>query len=123
MMLPIRYASGQSTCGGHAQVALGTSAKCQQRKWPLFDHLVGDCHDAWWNSQAQCPCRLQVDHEFKFRHLDDRKISRPSAFQYSARVNAGFAMRIHKIGGIANQTASYDEFALTIDHRYRRTRP
>jgi hypothetical protein len=40
----------------------------------LFDHVIGDGQDVRRDSQAECPCTLEVDDELKFAGLFDRNI-------------------------------------------------
>ena len=66
-----------------------TAALCQDRtyaaqKIPLFDHLVGARGKPRRYFQGECFGGLEVDHEFEFGRLHDRKIGRLLAFEIRA---------------------------------------
>ena len=66
------------------------SAKCHRADIvrDLFDHLVGAREQLWWQGEAQCLGRFEVDREVKLVRLYHRQIAGLGAFENAAGVDA-----------------------------------
>src|SRR5436190_6415468 len=76
-----------------------------------FNHLVGAGEQRGRNFEAKCLRRLQVDGQFEFRGLLDRKIARVCARKDSGDVTRSAAIKVGGIGAIGHQAALLDIFA------------
>jgi hypothetical protein len=56
----------------------------------------------------------------KLGRLNDRQVGRPLALENATQIKHGLAIAVGKMRSIADEAARGDEFALKIDHRYKR---
>src|SRR5262245_35233999 len=83
----------------------------------LLDHLVGAGEDRWRDSQAERPCRIEVDNQLECGRPLDRQICRLGAVEDLSGVAADQAKGSCEARSIADQAARSGELAPRI---YRR---
>src|SRR5437868_12980348 len=59
-----------------------------------LDHLVGQREQRWRNLESERPGGPEIEHEFEFGGLHDRKIGRLLTFENSSSIVAGLAVSI-----------------------------
>src|SRR5262245_19871833 len=59
------------------QVANGPKPAVSNRQQTksLFDHLVGECEQRRRDVETECPCSLEIDHEFELGRQDNWKFA------------------------------------------------
>jgi hypothetical protein len=88
--------------------AAALSAKCQKRTFHyLFDDLVGAGEQRDWHLYPDRLGGLEVDHQFKFCRLLDRKIRRFRTLENSVHISRCAPEEIHFIR--ANPARGYAE--------------
>ncbi|MFZ1206530.1 MAG: hypothetical protein WAN94_00025, partial [Pseudolabrys sp.] len=88
----IQLHRGRSTGQGHTVTSRDgdecpLSANSGHRQ--LFNHFIGERDQPGRNGKAEGFRGLEIDHEFKFCRLEDRKIGRFCALEDLSRVGAG----------------------------------
>src|SRR6266498_4834852 len=70
-----------------------------------LDHLVGESKQRVRNGNAERPGGVEVDDQFEFGWLHDRKVGWLLAFEDAAHIDAGLSIHIGNIRPIADQPA------------------
>src|SRR5262249_32054375 len=92
------------------------SALCQkQTSEYLFDYLVGEGEQEWWNLKTQRLGGLDVEIKQKLRRPHDRQGGRICAIENQTRIDPGLSVSVSDIRAIAHQAPSFDELAQEID--------
>ena len=76
-----------------------------QQKLVLFDYLVDNREQARRYGEAKLFGRGKIDNQVKFCRTNNRQITRLFAFQNSANICGGLAIRILKADAVAHQPA------------------
>src|SRR5207248_2208268 len=105
--LPFTWA-GLSPAGSH-QLCLAHS----------LDHLVGQREQRWRNLESERPGGPEIEHEFEFGGLHDRKIGRLLTFENSSSIVAGLAVSIGDTRSVTAQRACQYRLALKIHRGHR----
>jgi hypothetical protein len=87
------------------------SSRGRAGAWASFEDLVGEQLHRERHFQAKPFCRLEIDHKFEFRWLEDRQIGRFRASQYLPSIDAELAIHLGHVDPIANQPSGLDELA------------
>src|SRR5215472_18671574 len=91
------------------------SAKCQKRTYRnLFDHLVGDGEHACGNGEAERPGSRAVDDELEFGCLQHRQVSRLSALENAAGIDADLMKHVRDVASVAHQATGSHKFTARI---------
>src|SRR6516165_2963170 len=90
---------------------------CGAANCNLFDHFVGRGEQRRRNSHAKGLCTFEIEREYKFSWLLDRKISRIRALQNSINVIGGALTRREYVRAIGDESARSDIFAIFVDGR------
>src|SRR5262245_37875637 len=90
--------------------AIAMSALCQKRTYALqqkslFDQLVCPSDQRLRHVEAECPCRLAVNCEFKRGRLQDRQLRRFGALENPPSIDAGLPIGIGEACRVADQAA------------------
>jgi hypothetical protein len=99
---------------------------CSAANNDLFNHLVGDSHDAGRYCQPERLGGLQVDDQFEFGGLHHREIGRPFALENSTDIHAGLAIEVGDAGRAscsADTTRLDDEFLEAFRALLKKIRP
>src|SRR6516162_11490609 len=97
------------------------SALCQKRtlcgaaNCGLFNHLVGRGQQRRRNSHPKRLCTFEIEREYKFSWLLDRKISRIRALQNSINVIGGALTQREEVRAIGDESTRPDIFAIFMD--------
>src|SRR6516225_8436711 len=102
-MAPIRCCFDQ-TAVWHSDAARGPST-------PSFNELVGEQLDRVGHLDAERSGRLQVDHELKFRRLQDRQVGGLGALENLTGIRADLTIHLYTIRRVAHQPANFDSHA------------
>src|SRR6266550_332213 len=108
-MAPIRCCFDQ-TAVWHSDAARGPST-------PSFNHLVGAREQRWRHRQAERIGGLEIDDQLELDGLHHRQITWQHALEDAANIASGLLVHGGRIGAVADQSASIDEFALKIHGR------
>src|SRR5215831_3438490 len=106
-MAPIRCCFDQ-TAVWHSDAARGPST-------PSFDHLVGSTEQRRWNFQAECFCRVEVDHELEFRRLQHRQVCRSGTLENPPSIDAKLTIRVSSFVTVTDESARVGEIASLVD--------
>src|ERR1700719_2634029 len=101
-------ATAKIVAGGSMHCAIGA----------LFDHRIGARQQSRWNVNSKRTGSLQVEDEFKFARLQNRKVRRFNAFEDAAGIDGGLAENIGNAGSVTHQQAGGGGVADKIAGRY-----
>src|SRR5262249_40225617 len=83
----------------------------------LFDHLVGNGEQRWWNIEAKHLGSLHVDDELKFACAQDRQVGGLFALEHASGIDSGQAPVFGVVRSIAYQPADVGKVTRGIDRR------
>ena len=97
----IRHLPTPDSCHDVAMLLL--PLRVRNRHHGLFDHLVGAGEQRRRNRQAKRFSSAQVNHQVKFRRLQDWQFDWLVAFENAPDIDAGLPMAISNVGTIGDQ--------------------
>src|SRR4051812_30288994 len=95
------------TSGGKMSRQVPLATKMGAANEALFNHLVSPCEQCRWHGEANRFGGPQIDDEFEFRRLLNRKVAGLFALENAPAIDAKLAARIGAIGTVAHQTTRY----------------
>src|SRR6266403_1448292 len=88
---------------------VGMSVSCHNRKSPRsFDHFVSELLKLQRDIEAECLCRLEIDHQLELGRLLDWQIGGLGALENLVHVGCRAPIQIRKVRSVGHKAAEID---------------
>src|SRR5262249_54503225 len=99
---------------------MAAAIRLSQQHSCSFDHHVGAREQRRWNFEAKCLGDGQIEDEFKFGRLLDRKDARLGPAQNLVDIVGTAAKQVRVVYSISYKTARLEKIATGVDRRQSR---